>query len=370
MKDMEEVEFLSRLIGIYSPSDHEAEISDFIYDHLKGVVGFSSVERDDVANVIAHVKEGRPMVYLFGHMDTVEGNLRASIDERYIRGRGAVDAKGPLGALVYGARGALDAGAKCGITLALLVDEEGMNRGIKRFIETRDEPDFAIFGEPSGVNQVAIGYKGRLLLKVDIESRPYHAASPWLGSNSIDIAMETINSINGKLADINRGAEGYFDKVTAVVTKFVAGDSLNRAPALSQFFLDIRYPPGLSRSDIIDKLNLRGPNLKYEVMDLIEPTLTRPSNELCRAFSRSIYKVTGSKGAFVKKTGTSDGNVFYSKYKVPLVAYGPGDSRLAHTDDEVLAIDEYMASIAVVKETLIELGKITNGPTLSHEISP
>jgi len=360
---MEEVEFLRGLVEIYSPSGHEAEISDFIYDHLKGDVGLRGVSRDDAGNVIARVKGGKPMVYLFGHMDTVEGNLRVSMDEGYIRGRGVVDAKGPLGALVYGVRDALEAGAKCGITLALLVDEEGTNRGMKRFMETGEGPDYAIFGEPSGVNQVAIGYKGRLLLKVDVESRPYHAASPWLGSNSIDIAMEAIASIKGKLADINRGAKGYFGQVTAVVTKFAAGDSLtlNRAPGTSQFFMDIRYPPGFTASGLIEKLSLRGPNLKYEVVDLIDPTSTRPSSELCRAFSRSIFKVTGSKGIFVNKTGTSDGNVFYSKYKVPLVAYGPGDSRLAHTDDEALAIADYATSIRVVRETLMELGEIIKG---------
>ena len=42
-------------------------------------------------------------------------------------------------------------------------------------------------------------------------------------------------------------------------------------------------------------------------------------------------------------------------WEVPMAAYGPGDSRLDHADDEHILIDEYLRGIAVLTAALDEL---------------
>jgi len=42
--------------------------------------------------------------------------------------------------------------------------------------------------------------------------------------------------------------------------------------------------------------------------------------------------------------------------KVKTVAYGPGDSKLDHTDEERVGIDDYLLSIEIIKGALEELG--------------
>ena len=58
---------------------------------------------DAIGNVIGVVGEGEPTIFLCGHMDTVAGVLPLRVEEGKIYARGAVDAKGPLAAMVMAA---------------------------------------------------------------------------------------------------------------------------------------------------------------------------------------------------------------------------------------------------------------------------
>ena len=39
--------------------------------------------------------------------------------------------------------------------------------------------DYAIFGEPSGIKQVTIAYKGRLAINLKSVLKTVHASAPW-----------------------------------------------------------------------------------------------------------------------------------------------------------------------------------------------
>jgi LysW-gamma-L-lysine carboxypeptidase len=45
-------------------------------------------------------------------------------------------------------------------------------------------------------------------------------------------------------------------------------------------------------------------------------------------------------------------NVAGPAWRCPIVAYGPGDSRLDHTPDEHLPLDEYQQAIGVLARVL------------------
>src|SRR4030066_1626749 len=95
------VRLLTNLLGIYSPSGKEQEIAIFLAEEMKKL-GFQ-VGTDAIGNVIGVVGEGEPTIFLCGHMDTVAGHLPLRIEEGKIYARGAVDAKGPLAAMVMAA---------------------------------------------------------------------------------------------------------------------------------------------------------------------------------------------------------------------------------------------------------------------------
>ena len=60
-----------------------------------------------------------------------------------------------------------------------------------------------------------------------------------------------------------------------------------------------------------------------------------------------------AKPSFVVKTGTSDMNVVAPAWRCPILAYGPGDSRLDHTPDEHVALEEYWRAVLVLERALL-----------------
>ena len=124
---------------------------------------------DAIGNVIGVVGEGEPTIFLCGHMDTVAGHLPLRVEEGKIYARGAVDAKGPLAAMVMAAAEVAKEPAFKGkgkILVASVVEEEATSRGVKHLITQGIKADYAIFGEPSGVENITIGYKGQIQLKI------------------------------------------------------------------------------------------------------------------------------------------------------------------------------------------------------------
>ena len=173
------VRFLTNLLGIYSPSGKEEEIANFLAEKMEKM-GYE-VGIDAIGNVIGVMGEGEPVIFLCGHMDTVAGHMPLRIEEGKIFARGAVDAKGPLAAMVVAASAAAkEPGFKGKILVASVVEEEATSRGVRHLITQGIKADYAIFGEPSGVENVTIGYKGQIQLKIVIKTQTGHASTPWL----------------------------------------------------------------------------------------------------------------------------------------------------------------------------------------------
>jgi LysW-gamma-L-lysine carboxypeptidase len=55
------------------------------------------------------------------------------------------------------------------------------------------------------------------------------------------------------------------------------------------------------------------------------------------------------------KTGTSDMNILAPVWGCPALAYGPGDSRLDHTPDEAIDLDEFWRGVDVLSTALQQL---------------
>jgi LysW-gamma-L-lysine carboxypeptidase len=81
---------------------------------------------------------------------------------------------------------------------------------------------------------------------------------------------------------------------------------------------------------------------------------------LAQSFSWAIRKVRRKNPAFLKKTGTSDMNLLASRIRIPMVAYGPGDSKLDHTTEEQVVIDDYLTAVEIYEQALERLALLHN----------
>ncbi len=359
------VDLLTRMIKIYSPSGNEEEISLFLADEMKKL-GFR-VHRDKVGNVIGEIGEGSPVVLLCGHMDTVEGEIPVRVEDGQLFGRGSVDAKGPLAAMIVAASTFVNGGFPGKILVVGVVDEEKGGTGIQHFVEEGIQPDYAIFGEPSGLEKVVFGYKGILTVKITVETPSGHSAAPWLFDNAIEKAMDFWKQIN-RLHMREEKLKSRFYSITSCLTGIKGGNSsASFIPSNCEILIQLRIPPQLSPEQVFDEVKRKIDRYKstnpkvtvaVEQVDVAKAFEADRRSVIVRALAWGIRKTTLNYASFSRKTGTGDMNVLGNALKIPVVTYGPGDSTLDHTPNEHIDIQEYLDSIEVLKKTLTKLPEL------------
>ena len=359
------VQLLTNLLGIFSPSGKEESIADFLVEKMKQL-GFR-VRKDGIGNVIGEIGEGEPTILLCGHMDTVAGHVPLRLEKDKIYARGAVDAKGPLAAMVIAAATvAQDQAFNAKIIVASVVEEEATSRGVKHLIKDGVSADYAIFGEPSGVGNITIGYKGNLHVRINCKTETGHSSTPWLYDNALDKAYELWQQIQNSLPPVETQKSPFY-AVTACLTKMTGGTATSVIPFESEIHIDLRVPPPFTSAQVfnntkkvIDQYKADNPQVQVKVAieDSNEPFEVNKSSPLVKALSASIRKVLKTPATLLRKTGTGDMNILGRAMNAPIVTYGPGDSHLDHTKDEHIIISEYLAGIEVYKETLLKLAEL------------
>ncbi len=355
---------LQRMLETYSPSGKEKAISSLLADEFRNL-GLS-VRIDEVDNVEGRAGSGSPKALLCGHMDTVEGFIEVKRKGKVIFGRGAVDAKSPLAALICAGAQYTKEGGKGTIVVLAVVDEEGKSRGIKHFVSRCNEKfDYAIFGEPSGTYAVTVGYKGRLVMKARCLTAAGHASAPQLFENAIYVATKVIDRLRKKEAEWAQGGDAY-SSPTLSVTMMRGGRQDNTVPDCCEIVVDIRVPSSTTTSAVKEELvgliegareSESKAKIEYEFIDENAPFREDPASKLVQAFKEAVVEKSGRECRLSRKTGTSDVNDFVSRNRTSAVVYGPGNSKLDHTTLENVSIEEYYDSIDILKSVMQKMGK-------------
>jgi len=354
---------LEKALRLYTPSRNEGAMAEFLADKCDDL-GFEDIQIDEVGNIIAKKGSGSPKILLCGHMDVVPGKVKVRKEGDYLYGRGASDAKAPLMAMLFAAASIQNNNGT--VIFVGAVDEEGNATGIKNLVKKKLDIDYAVFGEPSGIKQVTIAYKGRLAinLKVTVEDSA-HASAPWLSKNAIE--ESAIFS-----SELKKGLEqGQEDRtkgmlLTATQTEISGGTSHNITPKECVTTMDIRIPVDMNCKSVEQKIatlvkeiaERRKVEAFYSILDETEPFEAPHNSSLVRAFTLGIMEAENSRPTLIRKTGTGDMNVIGSQWDIPVVTYGPGDPHEAHTVDEKVSIDEYLRGIEILKKTLHHLKRL------------
>ena len=352
------VELLHAMLETYSPSGSEGNLANLLSQHMTKL-GFE-VRIDQAGNVIGVTGRGLPRILLSGHMDTIPGPLPVRLDDEFLYGRGAVDAKSALAAMILGSHRAVQRSkSPFEVTVIGAVEEETSSRGIKSIIDAGSSYDLAIFGEPSRSNAIIIGYKGCVKLQVLCKTSGGHAAAPWLSKNSIEEAIEFWKLIKAFLLK-NDSAEK-FPPLTGCITKIYSGETDNTIPSEAKLNMDIRIGPAIRPNDVISQVeklaqeyerNHPEVHLTVQIRDQSPSFVGNSSSLAVQVFRWAIKQTLGGQVELLKKTGTSDMNVFAQSQNIPMIAYGPGDSALDHTGNEKIRIREYLDTIEVYAKAI------------------
>ncbi len=338
---MDATGLLKLAVSSYSPSGRERKLAEFLQSYAKKA-GFES-GIDEAGNFIARTGGSGKRILLLGHLDTVPGVIPVRAEKNQLYGRGSVDAKGSLCAMLCAASQWL---GKADITVAGVIEEEtASSKGARHILKTMQEPDFAIIGEPSSWQGMTIGYKGRLVIGYKNKAGNRHAAGSM--PNPIQQALEFCNAAHGLTQRIHSPSP--FNCLHCSVTSF---NTINNGlTSQAQVLLEFRTPPGFDFNALKEFLVQQAGPATLSFHGQENAVVSQKNNALIRALIASIREQGGSP-AFKKKTGTSDMNVLAGRWNCPMAAYGPGDSSLDHTPDEHIDLEEYAKAISVLGSAL------------------
>jgi len=314
---------LKRIVSVYSPSGEEREaveaLKEAIEEHSGGTL---EVWTDSIGNLLAApTRKARYDLGLISHIDTVPGFWEPKVTENSISARGAVDAKGPLSAMVEALIRLAEEGKD--VMLGAMVGEEDDSRGAKYLRDHGPKLKYVIIGEPSNTTDVVVGYRGYAWLEVTCRAKGGHASSPEVGENAVE-----------KLWELYTKAKEALSPATVSLTSIKSWNAFNVLPKEVVARFDVRFPASVKLEDVLKAFG----GCEVKLHDWTPPAEVKPSSPVPRALRRALLK-QGLKGRFVKKRGTSDMNVLASVVE-SVAAYGPGKSELSHTDHEVITKEE------------------------------
>jgi len=375
------VSFAQKLIRIPSPSTQEKAVAELLVEELRHV-GFNDIRVDRIGNVVGHAGDGDGPALLYNaHMDTVETIDRSiwsrdpyggEIEGGILYGRGAVDMKGPLAALVYGLKLLLDAEIpiRGDLYLAGVVQEEPCE-GYAMKVLVEEEglvPDMVVLCEPSDL-QVATGHRGRMEMLVTVRGVSAHASMPSQGSNPIYAAARLI--FGTELLATQLTTDSFLGQGSLAVTQIEsASGSRNAIPDRCVFYIDRRLTLGETEtralSEIQGIINREQVRATVEVTDYEAVSYTgyrcknkqyypawliADDHSLVRVMVKTVEDALGYRPRLIRWPFSTDGTYTMAEAGIPTVGFGPGDERLAHATDEHIHIED-MFHAATVYATL------------------
>lgn len=332
--------------------------------------------RNGVSNLWARKGTSGPLLCFAGHTDVVPpgpldkwttGPFEPTVRDGKLFGRGAVDMKSSLAAIVTATEAFLAANPehKGSIAFLLTSDEEGdANDGTIAVVEALqargERMDYCIIGEPTSVDKlgdmVKNGRRGSLSGKLTVKGIQCHIAYPHLGRNPIHQVAPALTEL--AVTEWDQGNE-YFPPTTWQISNMHGGTgATNVVPGSVEIKFNFRFGTASTPESLQQRLTavLDKQNLEYEIEWTLgaKPFLT-PRGTLADAISEAILAETGITTELSTTGGTSDGR-FIAAVCDQLVEVGPINAT-AHKIDEHIDVTALPALSGIYRRILEKLLK-------------
>ncbi len=341
------VELLKGMLAIPALSFQEEEKSMFLYGKLLERAGeANSASGKTEGNIVVerlcnniilyrdNFSKEKPVLMLNSHIDTVAPAPAYSFDpyspfekDGAIYGLGSNDDGASVVSQIetfFHLTG--DDTLAVNLMLVLSAEEErsGSN-GMAKFVEEYPvHPDFAIIGEPTGM-QAAVAERGLLVLDGTATGVSGHAARNE-GINALYIALDDINTLRNYNFEKKSPLMG---DVKLTVTQFNCGTAHNVVPAEAGFVVDIRPTEQYNNEEILNLLQ------KEVESKLVARNLKNRSSATPQG--HCLMKTVEKLGIATQISATTSD---WMKIPWPAIKMGPGDSARSHKADEFIRIAE------------------------------
>lgn len=355
------IDLLRKLVDIPSVFPHEEEAMLFLEREFS-TLGLKP-RRIEVSpgrwNLLCGFGSGSPRVCLNAHADTVPPNgnstPNARIDGDTLYGLGSCDTKASIAAMTTAYLDILSRGDLPGtVDLLISVDEEGDGMGVKTAIAKGYQCDYAIVGEPTGLDVIR-AHNGLLFLKLTTTGLSAHGCAPENGISAVERMLALVDDI--KDAARRFRSHELTGAPSLNLGEIHAGDRPNRVPDRCEARIDIRFPPPLMVSDVEAAVLpvIDGPDwAAFEVEKRGEGLDTPAESRLVSAILETGLGL-GLKQQVLGLRGWTEAEPFRTMLGIDSVVMGPGSIKQAHTSNEFVSIPQTQQAAALCAEVVERL---------------
>ncbi len=367
-------QFTMGLMSINSETYHEKEAVEYLAGKMKEY-GFDDVRIDEAGNCLGCVGTGPAVILADAHIDTVEPGdaedwgfdpLQPRLADGMISGRGIIDDKGCLCAMVFAARAVKELGLDSEISYWVsgsISEEDVEGSCVKAMMELNPDikPDMILVGEASE-GRVIRGHKGRALIRMQVKGKAAHASAAWRGENALIKALPLISGIDEMQASRE---DEFLGKGSIEVTTVVCDTpSLNTIPGGATIVADRRISCGESKEELLEELSgllaLSDASATIDTEDVTTytgyriiqedyfPSWVMPEDHpVVTSAVKAVELTTGKTPVVGKWDFCTNATYLCGITGIPSVGYGPGDESLCHGTEESLSVEELAAASSV-----------------------
>jgi putative selenium metabolism hydrolase len=355
--------FLRDMIRLPSESCQEKAVIERIKEEMQKV-GFDKVVIDPMGNVLGTIGNGKHMIAMDAHIDTVGiGNkhnwefdpYEGYEDDEVIGGRGASDQEGGMASMVYAGKIIKDLGLEGDYTLVVVgtVQEEDCDGLCWQYIikESGLKPEFVVSTEPTD-GGIYRGQRGRMEIKVAVKGVSAHGSAPERGDNAIfkmgqilreleelhdrlktddflgkgSLTVSEIFYTSPSRCAVADGCTISIDRrLTAGEDKELALQQIRDLPAAKAANAEVSMYP-------YDKPSYKG--LVYPT-DCYFPAWVIPEDHMATRSAVATYRSLFEEEPRVDKwTFSTNGVAIMGMFGIPCVGFGPGKESEAHAPNE------------------------------------
>ena len=361
----------------------ESVIEECLAKHKEGNLGHNQTDRYNVYGTFKGTKGGKSLLFN-SHIDVMPADdadewtsppFEPEIRDGKLYGRGTADMKSGLMASVMAVKLLQDAGYEIpgDVIITSVCDEEGGGNGSMQAVMRGLKADGVVNCEPSS-DELILAHMGWVFYKVDFEGKACHSGGKANGVSAIDKAFKVIQALNEKEHQwLLEYKHPLLPPPNLNVGVIHGGSAGSTVAGDCTFSTCVHYVPRLmchdqvveEFEDVVNRVAKSDPWLESHPpkMSLYQAGCgfeQEPDHELVATFQNMYKRIMGKDVNIVGSKCGCDSRLWKNIAGCPTIQYGPGNLAQCHAVDEWVEIDDYLRSILVYAELILEWGSKTN----------